>query len=192
MSLRSRITPAASVLAAAIFACGLGGLPAAAASEGADLIGKRLPDWGDLHFLTAPARRSPADFAGRVLVIRFWTSGCPFCEASAPVLDDWAHRYRDQGLTVIGIFHPKPPAPVTDRSVLAAARRIGLDCVLASDPEWSALDRLWLRGEDRAFTSATLLVDREGIVRAVHRGGFLSQDGNERETGSECVCRRSA
>ena len=51
--------------------------------------------------------------------------------------------------------------------------------MLAVDEKWSALERLWLRGVDRPFTSATLLVDREGIVRAVHRGGFLSEDGSD-------------
>jgi len=151
-------------------------------AQGADLLGKRLPDWGsDLRFVDAPAHRRPADFRGRALVIRFWTDGCGFCSASAPVLDDWARRYRDRGLVVLAIYHPKPPRAVSDRNVRAYAKRIGMPGTLAVDQRWSALERLWLRGEDRPFTSATLLVDREGIVRAVHRGGFLSEDGSDED-----------
>jgi thiol-disulfide isomerase/thioredoxin len=149
---------------------------ASTAQEGADLIGKPLPDWGDLRFVDAPVHRRPSDFAGRVLVIRFWTSGCPYCRASAPTLTDWAHRYRGQGLTVIGIYHPKPPRPISDDAVRRAARGIGLDAVLAVDEKWSALERLWLRGRDRSFTSASILVDARGIVRAVHRGGDLTPE----------------
>ena len=151
-------------------------------AEGADLLGKRLPDWGgELRFVDAPAHRKPADFRGRVLVVRFWTNGCGFCSASAPVLDEWAKRYGDRGLIVLAIYHPKPPRAVTDRDVRAYARRIGMPGTLAVDEKWSALERLWLRGVDRDFTSATLLVDREGIVRAVHRGGFLSEEGSDED-----------
>jgi thiol-disulfide isomerase/thioredoxin len=150
--------------------------------EGADLLGKRLPDWGgDLRFVDAPVHRKPSDFRGRALVIRFWTNKCEFCAASAPVLADWAERYRDRGLVVLAIYHPKPPRAIADREVRATAKRLGIPGVLAVDEKWSALDRLWLRGQDRAFTSATLLVDREGIVRAVHRGGFLSEDGSDQD-----------
>ena len=114
-----------------------------------------------------------------MLVIRFWTDGCPFCSASAPVLSGWGERYRTRGFVILDIYHPKPPHAVTDQAVRAMAKRIGLKGVLAVDDDWSALERLWLRGKDRPFTSATLLVDREGVVRAVHRGGYLSQDGTD-------------
>ena len=150
-------------------------------AEGSEILGKRLPDWGDLRFVDAPAHRAPADFKGKVLVIRFWTDGCPFCAASAPVLSGWSERYRSRGLVVLDIYHPKPPRAVTDQAVRAMAKRIGMNGVLAVDDDWSALERLWLRGKDRAFTSATLLVDREGIVRAVHRGGYLSDDGSDED-----------
>jgi len=147
--------------------------------EGSDVLGKRLPDWGDLRFVDAPVHRKPADFKGKVLVIRFWTDQCPFCRASAPVLTGWGDKYRDKGLVVIDIYHPKPPHAVTDDEVRAYAKRIRLRGLLAVDERWSALEKLWLRGQDRAYTSATLLVDREGVVRAVHRGGYLSQDGSD-------------
>lgn len=148
-------------------------------AEGADVLGKRLPDWGDLHFVDSPAHRKPADFKGKVVLIRFWTDQCPFCRASAPVLSRWGDEYRDKGLVVIDIYHPKPPHAVSDEEVRAYAKRIGMRGILAVDARWSALEKLWLRGQDRAYTSASLLVDREGIVRAVHRGGYLSQDGSE-------------
>lgn len=148
-------------------------------SEGADVLGKRLPDWGDLHFVDAPSHRKLSDFKGKVVLIRFWTDQCPFCRASAPVLSGWGDEYRDKGLVVIDIYHPKPPRAVSDEEVRAYAKRIGMRGILAVDPRWSALEKLWLRGQDRAYTSASLLVDREGIVRAVHRGGYLSQDGSD-------------
>ncbi|HEV8481312.1 MAG TPA: TlpA disulfide reductase family protein [Candidatus Eisenbacteria bacterium] len=155
------------------------GRAASLEAEGADVLGKRLPDWGALRFVDAPVHRKPADYKGKVVLIRFWTDQCPYCRASAPVLSSWGDEYRDQGLVVIDIYHPKPPHAVSDDAVRAYAKRIGMRGTLAVDENWAALDKLWLRGQDRAYTSASLLVDREGIVRAVHRGGYLSQDGSD-------------
>lgn len=157
----------------------------AGGGEGSDLIGRPLPDWGDLRFVDPPSRRAPAHFKGRVLLIRFWTGGCPYCRVSSPTLTQWARRYRDRGLVVVGIYHPKPPGRVSDAVVRKTARAIGLDAILAVDEDWSALERLWLRGHERSFTSASLLVDRNGIVRAVHRGGYLNPQGAEQRTESQ-------
>ena len=121
----------------------------------------------------------PEEFRGQVLILRWWTAGCPFCETSAPVLSGWAKEYADSGLTVIGIYHPKPPRAVTDAQVEQLARGLGLDCVLAVDDDWSVLEKLWLKQERRAYTSASPLIDRNGLVRAVHRGGNLTPEGNE-------------
>src|SRR5262249_10950678 len=108
--------------------------------EGSDVLGKRLPDWGDLRFVDAPVHRKLADLKGKVLVIRFWTDQCPFCRASAPVLTGWGDKYRDKGLVVIDIYHPKPPHAVTDDEVRAYAKRIRLRGLLAVDERWSALE----------------------------------------------------
>src|SRR5436190_14489509 len=83
-------------------------------AEGAEVLGKRLPDWGELRFVDAPVHRKPADFKGKVVLIRFWTDQCPFCRASGPVLSRWGDKYRGQGLVVIDIYHPKPPHAVRD------------------------------------------------------------------------------
>jgi len=169
----------ATLALAALVAFAVPGRAASLDAEGSEVLGKRLPDWGALRFVDAPVHRKPSDYKGKVVLIRFWTDQCPFCRASAPVLSRWEDEYRDQGLVVIDIYHPKPPHAVSDDQVRAYAKRIGMRGTLAVDASWSALDKLWLRGQDREFTSASLLVDREGIVRAVHRGGYLSQDGSD-------------
>jgi thiol-disulfide isomerase/thioredoxin len=140
------------------------------------LLNQALPDWGDLHFLDVSHPRHPSDFRGHVLVIRFWTAGCPRCRASAGTLADWSRRYGGQGLEVIGIYLPKDKESVDDSTVRKAARDLGLEATLAVDTDWSALRRLWEHGGSRFSVSVSLLVDREGVVRAVHRGGYLTEE----------------
>lgn len=141
------------------------------------LVGKPVPDWGDLHFVDAPAHRRPEDFRGKVMVIRFWTSDCPRCRASAATLRDWTRQYRKDGLVVVGVYLPHSRHErVKDSDVRGAARNIGLDAILAADPGWDALTRLWNHAGERYAVSISLLVDRDGVVRAVHRGGRMALD----------------
>jgi thiol-disulfide isomerase/thioredoxin len=148
---------------------------------GVDVVGDTLMSWSDLRFVEAPHGRDPETFRGRVLILRWSTAGCHFCETSAPVLSGWANEYADSGLTVIGIYHPKPPREVSDTDVAKLADGLGLECVLGVDDDWSALEKLWLKNLQRAYTSASLLIDRKGVVRAVHRGGYLTPDGDEED-----------
>jgi peroxiredoxin len=113
----------------------------------------------------------PADLSGKVVLVRWFTDGCPFCEASAPSLREMDHEYRDRGLVVIGIFHPKPPGDPSVERMKTTARRFGFSFPVALDADWTALRRWWLDEESKGWTSVTFLVDRAGQIRYVHPGG---------------------
>lgn len=59
------------------------------------------PDFtlSDIH--GNPLRLS--DFKGRVILIDFWATWCPFCRASIPILNSLYNHYKDKGLEIIGI-----------------------------------------------------------------------------------------
>jgi len=139
------------------------------------LVGKPLADWGDLRFVDGPERRSPSDFRKHVIIVRFWTIGCPRCRASAATLASWTRRYQGQDLEVIAILLPKKGTTVTDERARQAAKDMGWDATVAVDANWSALERVWNHSGPRYAVSVGLLVDRDGIVRAVHHGGYLSE-----------------
>jgi len=44
-----------------------------------------------------------ADFKGRPVLINFWATWCPPCKAEIPWFIEFAEKYRDQRLAVIGI-----------------------------------------------------------------------------------------
>lgn len=54
-------------------------------------------------------------------------------------------------------------------------RKYGFTFPVAVDVNWSTLERWWLRGHQRSFTSVSFLLDREGKIRGVHPGGRLSE-----------------
>ena len=113
-------------------------------------------------------------FSSPLTLYRWWTDTCPFCESSLPALDSLREKYAKRGLTVIGVYHPKPPSKnVSETEVLdgAKAREFKGDVVI--DDDWSQLKKWWLEAGKRSATSVSLLVDSDGIVRFVHPGPVL-------------------
>jgi peroxiredoxin len=167
----SSLTLIASVLAMTVLtgsaALATGADPRAA---GAELIGTKAPGWEGVEWLNDQPLRLE-DLRGKVVLVRWWTDSCPYCRRSAPALNEFQERYARRGLTVIGIYHPKP----VDRSftaieIRAAAHERGFDFPIAIDRGWSVLRHWWLDGGNRNATSVSFLIDRQGVIRYIHPG----------------------
>lgn len=196
--LRTRILPAATVLLIWIMSAAAtpapvpapgasGAAPAAADTaragtawcpapgtdpdSGDELIGTPAPAWDFDRW----ARGGPiklADLRGKVVVLRWWTEQCRFCRNTLPALEKVREAHRGDDVVVIGVFHPKPPRPVSDAHVLKLARELGFDGPIAVDTQWKMLDRYWLDGNpERNWTSVSFMIDREGRLCWVHGGG---------------------
>jgi glutathione peroxidase-family protein len=140
--------------------------------SGAGLLGTPAPGWE----FTRWVRGKPATLAslrGKVVLLRWWTTGCHFCETTLPVIEKLRVAHEKQGLVVIGVFHPKPdPRDESNRSIVAAAEERGFHGPLAFDRNWTTLGRYWLDGHDeRNWTSVSFLIGRDGTIRWVHGGG---------------------
>jgi len=141
------------------------------ADRGADLVGRPAPPWTFDHWARGPAR-SLASLRGKVVLLRWWTEGCHYCAETLPALESLARERAGTDLVVIGVYHPKPPRDVSDRHILAVAKRLGFSGPVAVDRRWSTLDRYWLDGHpERNWTSVSFLIGRNGAIRWVHGGG---------------------
>jgi len=138
--------------------------------SGAELVGRPAPAWSFTRWVRGPVR-SLADLRGKVVLLRWWTEGCHYCETTLPVLESLRERYPD--LVIVGVFHAKPaPREVSDRRILALADTLGFGGPIAFDRDWTTLGRYWLDGHpERSWTSVSFLVDRHGVLRWVHGGG---------------------
>lgn len=140
---------------------------------GAELVGTPAkPFANDLVWMNTDPM-SLEQLRGQVVLVRFWTDKCPFCEASAPGLSALHERYADDGLVVLGLFHSKPRGAERDAAAIKTrAGQLGMDFPIASDARWDTLERWWLTtGEgERAATSVSFLIDANGVIRWVHPG----------------------
>jgi peroxiredoxin len=146
--------------------------PRAARPEvGRELIGTRPGEWTfDTWLNSAPLELSK--LRGKVILVRWWTApGCSYCSASAPALENWWRKYRDQGLVVIGAYHHKSDGPLTREHVVTESKRLGFTFPVAIDRDWKTLRNWWLTKTERGWTSVTFLIDRTGTIRFIHGGG---------------------
>ena len=149
-----------------------------ASRGGGDLVGTpALPFAPDLTWLNSPPLRVE-ELRGKVVLVRFWTDTCPFCEASAPGLSRLHERYGPEGLVVVGMFHPKPRGSARNLDAIESrAKTLGMHFPIASDSRWDTLERWWLASGDRAATSVSFLIDASGVIRWIHPGPEFHPDG---------------
>jgi cytochrome c biogenesis protein CcmG/thiol:disulfide interchange protein DsbE len=65
-------------------------------------VGDPVPD-KELPVLGGEGQGSIADYRGRWVLVNLWASWCTPCREEAPVLERFSRRYRDEGVTVLGI-----------------------------------------------------------------------------------------
>lgn len=133
-----------------------------ATSAAALELGERVPECA-LAAL-APASNDElrlSQLRGAVVWVEFWASWCPRCPETFAWLASLDRDYRARGLVVLGIGLDEDRA----RAERFAAER-GVEFALALQADGDRCARAFdLRGMPESY-----LIDREGIVRAVHRG----------------------
>ena len=142
-------------------------------AAGNDRIGVAAPAFRFDHWLNSEPLTLEG-LRGQVVLVRWWTETCPFCASSTPALLSINEQYSPQGLTMIGVYHPKADRdgpldiPRVERAV--AARE--LDFPIAIDWDWrnGTLADWWLNGPERPATSVTFLLDKSGVIQFVHPG----------------------
>jgi cytochrome c biogenesis protein CcdA/thiol-disulfide isomerase/thioredoxin len=106
-----------------------------------------------------------ADLRGRVVLVDFWTYSCINCLRTLPVLEAWDSRYRDQGLTVVGVHTPEFPFEREAANVSAAIDRERIHYPVVQDNESGTWDAY-----GNHYWPAEYLIDRSGQLRYIHFG----------------------
>lgn len=136
--------------------------------DASTIVGKPMPpfefDWMDRPPIT------PDALHGRVVLVRWFTEGCPYCEGTAPSLVSFHDEFGDRGLQVIGIYHHKTDDPLEVPKVKQLIDNFRFKFPVAIDRDWKTL-RAWWLDHHPGWTSLSFLIDRRGVVRFVHTGG---------------------
>jgi len=157
-------------------------------------VGSASPEWADDRWVQG-GPLTLAGLKGKVVLIRFFTDPeCPYCSATAPALNGFDREFGPKGLVVVGFYTPKPrPRPTSTEDVRKTVEAYGFRFPVAIDDDWATLKRLWLdRASGAGWTSASLLIDRHGVIRHVHRGGVFAKDSPDPQARRDYAQMRSA
>ena len=102
---------------------------------------------------------------GRVVLIDFWTYTCINCIRTLPYLRAWDGRYRDDGLTIVGVHTPEFVFEREAENVRAAIAANRIRYPVAQDNEFAT----WNAWGNR-YWPAKYLIDARGRVRYAHFG----------------------
>ena len=107
---------------------------------------------------------------GRVVLVDFWDYTCVNCIRTLPYVQAWHERYRDQGLTVIGVHTPEFTFAQYESNVERGTREFGLTYPIVVD---SNLE-IWKAFANRYWPTKYLL-DKDGYLRYGHfgEGGYV-------------------
>ena len=156
---------------------------ALALAQEASIVGRPAPEWPQVRWVQGGPLRL-ADLRGKTVLVRFFMDErCPLCQATAPALNEFHREFASKGLVVVGFYTPKPrPKATSVQTVRGYVRSFGFRFPVAVDDQWKALRRLWLdRVPEARFTSASILIDGQGIVRHVQMGGAYGKDAEDPE-----------
>jgi peroxiredoxin len=123
-------------------------------------VGRPAPDV-PLNALRDGRRVSLSDFAGRVVVLDFWSTSCGACVEALPELEAVYRAYRGRGAEVLGINLE----PGIEPSVRAFVRSRGLTYPMYVDATGEARSRYKVRS-----IPFLVVIGADGIVRWTHRG----------------------
>ncbi len=100
------------------------------------------------------------EYKGQVVLINFWASWCGPCRQEMPLLDRIHQRYNDAGFAVLGVNVEGQVGPAKE-----TADSTGVTFPVLID-ENQRVSEVY----DLEAMPSSVLVDRDGVVRYIHRG----------------------
>ena len=100
------------------------------------------------------------DLRGKVVLIDFWTYTCINWRRTLPYISEWASKYKDRGLVVIGIHTPEFSFEHNLKNVTTEVGEMKIEYPVALDNDFN----IW-KSFDNNYWPALYLIDAKGKLR---------------------------
>ena len=116
--------------------------------------GKTAPDVV-LRFTEDGLQRSLSSYRGDVIVLDFWATWCAPCRDTMPKMEEFYRRYKQQGVTVIGVA-----VDIDDYDkVVRFAKEMGVTYPIAADTSGEAKQYYQIGSLPTLF-----VIDKDGVI----------------------------
>ncbi len=159
-----RMIRSLAALATFSAALALASLPLAAAAT--PVANATAPDF---TLRSADGRNVRLDeLRGQVVLVNFWATWCGPCREEMPRLDTLYQKYHKSGFVLLGVNVDDDP-----HTALATAAKLGVSFPVLLDTD-KKVSKLY----DLNTMPSTIVIDRDGKVRFLHRGYRAGTEGD--------------
>jgi thiol-disulfide isomerase/thioredoxin len=102
---------------------------------------------------------------GRVVLVEFWTFGCYNCRNTLPSVKEWDTKYRDRGLTIVGVHTPETDSEYNLDNVRREVPALEIKYPVVTDNDY----KTWKAYGVEAWPTIFVL-DKQGRIRWLHVG----------------------
>jgi thiol-disulfide isomerase/thioredoxin len=102
---------------------------------------------------------------GHVVLVEFWTFGCDNCLNTLPSVKEWDAKYRERGLTIVGVHSPETQSEFIIESVRREVPSLGIKYPVVTDNDHQTWDAYGVEAWPTMF-----VLDKQGRVRWLHVG----------------------
>jgi peroxiredoxin len=108
------------------------------------------------------------ELRGQVVLVNFWATWCGPCREEMPRLDTLYQKYHKSGFVLLGVNVDDDP-----HTALATAAKLGVSFPVLLDTD-KKVSKLY----DLNTMPSTIVIDRDGKVRYLHRGYRTGTEGD--------------
>jgi thiol-disulfide isomerase/thioredoxin len=102
---------------------------------------------------------------GHVVLVEFWTFGCDNCLNTLPSVKEWDAKYRERGLTIVGVHSPETQSEYVIDSVRREVPALGIKYPVVTDNNHQTWDAYGVEAWPTMF-----VLDKQGRIRWLHVG----------------------
>ncbi|HVS20385.1 MAG TPA: redoxin domain-containing protein [Pyrinomonadaceae bacterium] len=102
---------------------------------------------------------------GHVVLVEFWTFGCYNCRNTLPSVKEWDAKYRDRGLTIVGVHTPETTSEYDVENVRREVPSLGIKYPVVTDNDY----KTWKAYNVEAWPTI-FVIDKQGRIRWLHVG----------------------
>jgi thiol-disulfide isomerase/thioredoxin len=128
-------------------------------------IARPAPEFQNIdNWLNSPPLKLEA-LRGQVVLVDFWTYTCINCLNHLPHVKEWHEKYKDKGLTVVGVHTPEFAFEKSTKNVKDAVQRLQIKHAVAQDNSYGT----W-KAFNNQYWPAVYLIDKQGRIVYSHFG----------------------
>jgi thiol-disulfide isomerase/thioredoxin len=102
---------------------------------------------------------------GHVVLVEFWTFGCDNCRNTLPSVKEWDAKYRERGLTIVGVHTPETQSEYVIDILRREVPSLGIKYAIVTDNDYTT----W-KAYGVAAWPTMFVLDKQGRIRWLHVG----------------------